>query len=71
MWETIEEMNRKLANSNPCRHCEERTMVCHSLCESYKEWSEAVELDRTQKHEDAVKRNKTFPSSIYKKIKAK
>lgn len=59
-------MNVKLNKENPCYKCPDRSAICHSVCERYREWSTKVAESRElirQRKEDL---KKTYPSSISK-----
>lgn len=34
-------MDRERNNKNPCNHCPDRSVTCHSECEKYKAWVDA------------------------------
>lgn len=45
--------------NNPCQHCEDRHVGCHSECEQYKAWKDEVE-EKRQKRIDALQRDETI-----------
>ena len=55
-------MTPKLHKENPCWKCEDRSAVCHSVCNKYKEWSAKVVAQRENKYQEKQDRSKTYPS---------
>lgn len=49
---------------SPCTKCEDRTMICHSQCQKYKDWREALEKKKQEVYD---KRNMEAQTDLYVK----
>ena len=52
-------MNQKLMRENPCYKCEDRSAICHSICEKYKAWNTKVIAQRNATWESKQQRKAT------------
>lgn len=57
-------MNIKLHKENPCYKCEDRSAICHSICERYKTWSDKVVKQRENRYNQKQAKSRTYPSSM-------
>lgn len=46
-----------MSGTNCCYKCDRRTMTCHSTCEDYKKYSDALKKKREQENKERMKNN--------------
>lgn len=62
-------MNVKLQRENPCYKCQDRSPICHSICEKYRVWSEKIAQHRELRHQQKEDKRKTYTYMIDKRDK--
>ena len=51
----------------PCYKCENRSAICHSICDLYKEWRAKLDEKLDEQWEARQRKSATYPVSIEKK----